>query len=339
MNYSTRKEVYKEIEKERDSKVLAYVTGNRQGFETYIASDCIPVFAELLEQIGQARRISLILHTNGGDLLVARQLVNLIRMFCENLEVIVPVKAMSAGTLIALGSNLIIMTKYATLGPIDPSVTNPFNPKVHGSEDYSPISVESVRAYLDMARKELALKEDESLCTILQNLTNYIHPLVLGDVFRSQAQIRFIAEQLLLRQVRDREKLQSIINFLCSDSGSHNYTVDLKEATELGLNAEAPSDSLYTFLREVQKSFTYELQFSAPSYYYPTSPENIMDSNGSVSYSLSMGLIEGAFDEAYRFDLEGETTAIEPHDTVGEQVTLKNRIIFEGWRKHDEHNE
>ena len=87
MNFSYRKELYKQIEQDRGSKVLSFVTGTRQGLEIEITHDCIGRFVELLDEIGPTRRISLILHTFGGDTLSAWQLVNLIRMYCNYLEV------------------------------------------------------------------------------------------------------------------------------------------------------------------------------------------------------------------------------------------------------------
>lgn len=53
--------------------------------------------------------------------------------FCSEFEVIIPHKCHSTGTLIALGANKIVMTKQATLGPIDPSVNTPLNPHVEGA--------------------------------------------------------------------------------------------------------------------------------------------------------------------------------------------------------------
>ncbi len=51
----------------------------------------------------------------------------MLRMFCDELEVIVPARARSAGTLMCLGADKVVMTKQATLGPIDPSLTGPLN--------------------------------------------------------------------------------------------------------------------------------------------------------------------------------------------------------------------
>ena len=121
MNFQTRKALYEAIEKDRSTKVLAFATSDRQGMETQIAPDVIDLFVDLLDKIGPTERMSLVLHTNGGQTAAAWRLVNLIRTFCDHLEVIIPAKALSAGTLISLGADVIVMTKQAALGPIDPA--------------------------------------------------------------------------------------------------------------------------------------------------------------------------------------------------------------------------
>ena len=328
MDFSTRRKLYEQIEKDRNTRVLSFVTGTRQGLEIQIAGDCIGRFVELLDEIGPTERISLILHTNGGRTLSAWQLVNLIRMFCEDLEVIVPFTALSAGTLIAIGANQIIMTKQATLGPIDPSIVNPLNPiaRVQGAETLVPVSVESVRSYLDVARKELVLKGEKALSSILRDLTDYIHPLVLGEIFRSQSQIRFLAEKLLTHQIYDKERVKLIIDFLCGESGSHDYTINRREASELGLEVEKPSDSLYQILREIQISYTEELQLAEPfNRWSLIDPSKLKEAN---QYSLPRGLIEGTVDQHFRFVTEGVARL---EDTPDGEPNVLDHILFGGW--------
>ena len=86
MNHSERIEFYRQIEDSRQTKVLSLITSDRRGMETVIAQDCIDPFVDLHEKIGPTKKISLILHTNGGQTLAAWRLVNLIRIFCEELE-------------------------------------------------------------------------------------------------------------------------------------------------------------------------------------------------------------------------------------------------------------
>ena len=116
MGYQDRKLIYEQIEKDRCSQVLAFITSDRKDMQTVIAQDCVEPFVDLLEQIGVTERVSLILHTDGGQTLAAWRLVNLLKMFCDDLEVLVPSKALSAGTLMAIGADRVIMTKQAALG-------------------------------------------------------------------------------------------------------------------------------------------------------------------------------------------------------------------------------
>lgn len=145
--YADRKRFYQKIEGERNSKVIAYVTGDRPGMGAQIGADTPDIFLEHLDVIGKVDKISLIIYTCGGDTLAAWNIINLFREFCNELEVIVPNKCRSSGTLMALGANSIVMTKQATLGPIDPSITRSMSPIIPNSTPPQrlPISVESVK--------------------------------------------------------------------------------------------------------------------------------------------------------------------------------------------------
>lgn len=119
-----RKELYEKIEEMRKSKLIVYVTSDRVDYEASISDDAVNYILEHLDKIGKIDKISMYLYTLGGDTLAAWNIVNLIRQFCNELEIIVPWKARSAGTLMCLGADKIIMTKQATLGPIDPSFSS-----------------------------------------------------------------------------------------------------------------------------------------------------------------------------------------------------------------------
>ena len=301
--------------------------------ETAIAQDCIDPFVNLLEEIGPTDRISLILHTNGGQTLAGWRLVNLIRMFCDELEVLIPLKALSAGTLISIGADRIVMTKQATLGPIDPSVNNPLNPQANigGQLKQVPVSVEGVRGYLSVAREELQIEGEEALSSVLVNLTTHIHPLVLGEIFRTQAQIRFLADKLLPRQVKDPNKVRSIINFLCADSGSHDYTINRREAADLGLNIEKPSTRFYEQLRKIHLSYAEELKLLEP--YTPNSFLAGTQIGQSVPFRVPRALVEGTKGGSYAFMSEGTLMRVQVQQGNMQQEGVKDERTFEGWRK------
>lgn len=301
--------------------------------ETRIAPDCVDLFVNLLDDIGPTKRLSLILHTNGGQTLAAWRLVNLIRTFCDELEVIIPMKALSAGTLISIGSDKIVMSKQAALGPIDPSVNNPLNPQanVGGQTRQVPVSVEAVRGYLNAAREELGIKGEQGLSQVLISLAGYIHPLVLGEIFRSRAQIRLLAERLIKQQVTDPEKRKSIIDFLSADSGSHDYTINRREAADLGLNIEKPSAEFYKILRKINQSFVSELKLLEP--YTPQPVLGNAPVNQPVQYKEVRGLVESTGGGCYAFVSEGTLRRIQVPGPAGLQEGIQDDRTFEGWKK------
>lgn len=145
--YSERVALYKDLEKEFGTKILTYITSDRPNMGAQIAPDVIDYFINHLDKIGPCKKISLFLYTRGGDTSAARNIVNLLRMYCDTLQVIVPHKAHSSGTIISLGANEIVMTKQATLGPIDPSLHTQLNPRTQDGMLF-PVSVEAVKGYL-----------------------------------------------------------------------------------------------------------------------------------------------------------------------------------------------
>ena len=77
--YSSRVEYYKQLKDEFQGAVIAYITGDRPGFETRIAQDVIDLFIAQLDKIGPVERIVLYLYTRGGDTSAAWNIVNLLR--------------------------------------------------------------------------------------------------------------------------------------------------------------------------------------------------------------------------------------------------------------------
>ena len=86
--YNDRLDNYNKLEESRGSKLLVYVTSDRPNLGTQIASDILSPFTEHLDTIGDVEKISLFIYTRGGNTLAAWTLVNLIRNFCKNFEVI-----------------------------------------------------------------------------------------------------------------------------------------------------------------------------------------------------------------------------------------------------------
>lgn len=331
-NFIARQSILLQLEKLRNSSVICYVTGDRRQMETQISPEVIDLFIDHLDAIGPTKKLSLVLHTNGGDTSAAWRLVNLLHTFCDELEVIIPAKAMSSGTLISLGADTIVMTKQAALGPIDPSINHPLSPPIPNSPHIKvPVSVEAIRGYLDAA-KDLGVTDSESVTKLFVDLSNKVHPLVLGQIFRSRSQIRFLAEKLLTRQVSDAAKREGIIDFLCAESGSHDYTINRREALQMGLNIEKPSEELYGLLRKLHQSYIAEMQLLEPY-----DPYSMLGAHPSIDYVLPRAAIESLKAGSHQFVSEGTLTktVIQQAGPLGPvmQETINDNRRFEGWRK------
>jgi len=322
-----RLESYKKIEQLRNSKLLVYVTSDRQNAETNIGADILAPFANHLDTIGDVEKISLFIYSNGGSTLAGWSLVNLIRSFCKDFEVIIPFRCQSTATLISLGSNRIVMTKQGTLGPIDPSTNGLMNPQinVNGQIIRVPVSVEHVNGYLEMAKDDFAVNSETELKDIYLKLTDHIHPLSLGNVYKSKAQIKMLAEKMLKYHTIDAENIPKVISFLCSESGSHDYTIYRKEAKEeLGLNVEKPSEELYEVIKTIYQDIENELELRSPF-----NPNVLLAVKNPYQYSLRRALIESVEGGTDAFVSEGILT--KQNLPTGQIATQDNRT-FEGWR-------
>lgn len=329
--YQDRVALYEQLEQQRSSKLLVYITGDRRGLEAQIAEDVLDLFLEHLDAIGSVRKISLYLYTRGGHTLAAWSIANLIRQFCDEFEVIIPSKAHSAGTLICLGANTIVMTKQATLGPIDPSVNMPLNPAVPGGPPGARISVsvEAINGFIELA-KEIGIDASSDRASVLTTLASHVHPLVLGEVYRTRGQIKMLAKSLLATHMlgAEDEKIQRIVSFLCSESGSHDYTIYRRAARdELGLNIEQP-DATYRVIKAVYDDVRSELELAAPY-----NPRTLLGVNDQVDYGLVRCVLESVNGGAHRFVSRGriEKRSIPDPKTGILGEAIQDNRTFEGW--------
>ncbi len=76
---------------------------------------------EVLKSVA-GRPVDLLLETNGGYTDATEKIVALLRVCAPDLRVIVPRRAKSNGTLIALAAQEIVMGALSELGPIDPNI-------------------------------------------------------------------------------------------------------------------------------------------------------------------------------------------------------------------------
>lgn len=89
-----------------------------------ITPDDIQGFMSALHGLKGAN-LDLILHSPGGSMEAADQIVQYLRRKYKHIRAIIPQNAMSAATMIACACDSIVMGKHSALGPIDPQVSFP----------------------------------------------------------------------------------------------------------------------------------------------------------------------------------------------------------------------
>jgi len=247
-----KKQLIQQIEDLRKSRVIVYLTSDRQGpVNARIAMDVVPIISKQLRTIGKTQNIDLFLYSTGGDTMVPWRLVSMIREYCDKFSVLVPYKAHSAATMVALGADEIVMSDLSELSPIDPSTANVFNPlDPQNPQNRIPISVEDVMAYFDLAKNKFGIKNDDELSRIFNKFVEsnpQIHPLALGNVNRTHNLIRILAKRLLKSHKTPikEEEIEKIVNYFTEKLYSHQYLIGRKEAKEdLGLNTVQYADSV-----------------------------------------------------------------------------------------------
>lgn len=124
------------------------------------------------------------------------------------------------------------------------------------------MSVKAINGYLAFAKKEAGLSSAEARRGVLRALSDRVDPFVLGDVDRSRTQIRMLGRRLMKGHLTDEDRITRVLDFLCSESGSHHYAIYRQEACdELGLRVERPTDQTYAIIRDFHRSHAGEMKF------------------------------------------------------------------------------
>ena len=106
---------------------IAYYSGwlNNRSHNVDINDSDMTGLMNAMKGLDCSKGLDLILHTPGGYPTAAEGIVNYLHSkFGNEIRVIVPQMAMSAGTMLACASKQIIMGKHSCLGPIDPQFNN-----------------------------------------------------------------------------------------------------------------------------------------------------------------------------------------------------------------------
>ncbi len=280
-----RRTLIERIEELRGSTVITYITSTRPAAGVVMAPDAIPILYKHLRRLGLNRetsRIDLLIHTDGGQSTLPWRLMSLLREFGCEISLLIPHHAYSAGTLAALGADHVVMHPMGILGPTDPQVTTPFNPRDEYGEALA-IETEDVNSFRHFAREFSGvfgltdeLRAMASLARLvnvltawryrrdaLRRITDHVHPLALGAVRRSTEQSKLMAERLLKSRSPSAPALdEKVAGALTSALYDHRHAINRREAIdELGLaHVEFASPELEDLMWELYDDYAADMQ-------------------------------------------------------------------------------
>ncbi len=253
-----RSELIAAIEQERRSKVLTYFLSDRRGAAAQVAEDAVRPMYDHLKAMGKAARVDLFLYSVGGLTDVPWRIVSMIREFARSFSVLIPYKAHSAATMIALGADEIVMGPKGELGPIDPQFSIKRTGE-GGTAVQEQIAIEDIMSYVRFIREKAGLSDQTALAGPISALANKMEPWILGQANRAHSHIRLVARKLLTArskgQAPDEQRIQVIVETLAEKTYQHGHAIGRQEAEEVGLKIHRPSARLENLMWELHEEY------------------------------------------------------------------------------------
>lgn len=262
-----RVKIIQEIEKARGSRVITYICSDRPGLGANIAEDAVWPMYDCLRATTAGKKIELVdlfLYSREGSVEIPWRIISMLREYSERVAFLVPYKAHSAATMIALGCDEIVAGKKAELGPIDPALN--IRDGGDGTAAQMEIRVEDVMSYVNFLREKAELTDQSALGQNIMALGNQITPTILGSIYRTHSHIRQVAEKLLKSHSEPLEKAQikRIIEELAEKIYLHGHAVSRTEAASVGLPVVEPNDEIEALMWQLMEEYSDTLLLRSP---------------------------------------------------------------------------
>ena len=184
----------------------------------------------------KGNQLDLILHSPGGSLEAADQIVQYLRSKYENIRAIIPQNAMSAATMIACACDEIVMGKQSAIGPIDPQITLP------GPHGQFTAPAQSILD--DFEKAKSSILEDPRTAPLWINRINSLPPGILNicnnTIANSKTKVAEWLNQYMFKNDTDK-KGEEIAEWLgrASEHKTHGRPIGITLADTKGLNVSA----------------------------------------------------------------------------------------------------
>lgn len=219
------------------------------------------------------QELDVVLFTPGGDPDAAYLLATMLKRHAKVVNIIVPLYAKSAGTLLSLCADSILMTDLSELGPLDTQVTEikekgnkKTSSALNESKALEQVQTHCLEALFNAtdliilkSKNTLSYAEAVELATELTaktaaKLYDKIDPMRVGQSARDLAIAQEYARRILcnLRGMQ-ADEASSMANTLVNGYPSHEYVLDIKELSDIGLPASVVTEDEDKVLIDIRR--------------------------------------------------------------------------------------
>lgn len=239
LNVNQLREKYiRELSNFTGRNVIAYYSGWLKAGKMQnvdINDGDITGFMNALKGLDCSKGLDLVLHTPGGNPTATEGIVKYLRTkFNNDIRIIVPQMAMSAGTMLACAGKSIIMGAHSCLGPIDPQ--------------FNGIPAYNIVAEFKEAKKDIETNQ-KSIEFWRMQLSKYppafFYALVDAIQLSGSLTQQWLRDNMFLKENSKEadEKISNIVNTLNSNNKSHSRHFTREDCESMGLVVEALESS------------------------------------------------------------------------------------------------
>lgn len=201
-----------------------------------ITHEDINGFMSCIYGMDWSKGLTLVLHTPGGVTNATETIVAYLWSKFQDLEVVIPTYAMSAGTMISLAANRLIMGRQSQLGPIDPQM--PLQQRF--------VSAQAIVDQFDRAKSDVIANRD--LAHVWAPVLQSLGPALLQEARNALDYAERIVAEWLEKRMFAGEKTRAAARKKAvrtarhfndaSIHKSHGRRIDRAEAREQGIAVE-----------------------------------------------------------------------------------------------------
>jgi excisionase family DNA binding protein len=168
------------------------------------------------------KRILLFLHSSGGILEAAVKFMDILRIYADEVQVVTPMIAKSAATVMALSTDKLYLTSLSELSSVDPIVQSPSNPNLR----VPATAIDNFLNYYGDASKRTENSAVENL--ILKKLEESLDPYLLGSfkgaLEYSRQEIRKALENYSMKK-KSRELIDNAVDEFTIEHAAHSHPI------------------------------------------------------------------------------------------------------------------